>query len=266
MTLREVWINDTDLGRYGFSLVPELQGWRDLASGSRPATAIPGLAGRFLLDGRPDIPSRQVTIQGFLRASSLAVLVENHRQLKSLLTGGRMELRLADDPDRLLYVELPDGKFPGAPPRLTSTQAPCVLKFEAMDPYWYDKQPTVLTPASTAASTRLRCPLGTAPIAPILIIMGGVTNPVITLRNQAGDVVSTLTWTGTLASTDFLEIDCAARTAKKTASGTLTDAVSGLSGDFPILTPEGNSYLESSWPTLEVTGGVLQVQYWRGWL
>ena len=148
-------------------------------------------------------------------------------------------------------------------PRLVNTAAKGTLRFEALDPYWYDRDPTVV---SAPAAVRVRCPLGTAPVAPVLQIAGAATNPVLTLRNQAGDSVLTLTWTGSLLSTDYLEIDCAARTAVKYTSGTPSDAASGLSGSFPILTVEDGGYELASWPTLESSAGGLVVNYKRGWL
>lgn len=263
MATTDILINDTPLTRYGFTVMEGLDGWRDAAVGSRPSDDAPGLAGRVLLDSRAQIPARQVTVPGFIRASSLSALLVNHHLIKALCAGARVELRFADDLTKVLACELVEARFPGVGPRLINNQARCRLRFEALDPYWYDRQPLLI---AAPAATRARCPLGTAPTAPVLQVLGSATNPVITLRNQAGDSIGTLTWTGTLAATDSLEIDCAARTARKIASGTPSDAVAGLSGSFLILAPDDAGYALSSWATLEVSAGTLVASYCRGWI
>lgn len=262
MSLPAIYLNDRDLTGVGF-FVSSIQGLRDGASMRYAVAAAPGMAGNLLLSPQPQMGSRIITVNGYVRAASAAGLVAIYDELQERLQAGDIEVRTIDQPDRVLVCRYRDRTLTPLPPQFVSRIHQCAFTLEAPDPLWYDRDPIQV---SAAATLKVRCPIGTAPVWPVLQIMGAASNPVITLRNAAGDVVTTMTLTVTLNSTDYLVIDCGAGTITKYASGVATDGLPLLTaGDFPVLSPEDADFVTAAYPTLEVSAGTLLGAYHRGY-
>lgn len=159
------------------------------------------------------------------------------RRLKGLLL-----LRTDDQPDREIYCTCGDVKvelYSGAYALGTVSVEVTLL---AVDPTRYEREARIYA----LSATRTAVPVGTVPSAPIIYVYGAspsVVNPVIILRNAAGDEVSRLTLAGTLATNDALIIDCARQSIARYVAGVLqTGSSSGntwlVSGVFPVLDPE----------------------------
>jgi len=88
-----------------------------------------------------------------------------------------------------------------------------------------------------------------------------VTNPVLTYRNSGGDVVQAMTFTGTLAAGESLDVNCLLMQINRTsAAGGRTSARSWLTAGtyFSVRSSDGHQP-NAVYPTLEVsaTGGTL---------
>jgi hypothetical protein len=258
--LTGVYLNEYDLTRLGFHLEAG-EGARSLPGQQWVAAGAPGRAGRILLDGRPGIQPRLLTLRGTVVADTQAALEANVDALKTRFLANVLELRLPAQPARVLVARTLGFTESPRAPQFSGLSIVLTITLEALDPHWVDRDPVVLYGAT---AERVRCLLGNQPVAPVLRILGAAVNPVLTYRNAAGDAKATLTITLTLAAGDYLEIDCDAKTITKSVSGTPSNGLSTLTaGDFLTLTPEDGDPIGSAWPTLEVSAGTLQVTYLR---
>jgi hypothetical protein len=136
--------------------------------------------------------------------------------------------------------------------------------------FWQATEPTIR--AIPAAATRYDLPLGSAPSAFVLRIMGAATNPVVTYRTAGGTVVWTLTFTVTLVATnDYLELDGTTGRIWKYASGVKTDGIALLTGgqqDWGVrgLDPQDGDSTTSAWPTIELSAGTGELSWRKAWL
>lgn len=135
------------------------------------------------------------------------------------------------------------------------------LALLAPDAVWRDAAGHIVVSVA-ATATRYNLPLGTAPVAPKLTILGAATTPTVTIRDAGGAAQVTLVF-GTLTSSETLEVDCEAGTIVKYSSGAATNGMSLLtSGTFPFrLDPAWGDYASSRWPTIETSAGQAEVLY-----
>ncbi len=113
---------------------------------------------------------------------------------------GLLEIELLDAPGKVRYgyFEMGDGSAFGVP--LLSPQLQCIGTITCYNPYWYDRTPTSF---GAAAATRVLVPAGTAPTRMRLYICGAYTNPTLTLRDRAGNILAQLTFTVTAADNTY---------------------------------------------------------------
>ena len=155
------------------------------------------------------------------------------------LSGLRV-LRTEDAPDREYWVTLTNVR-PDFYHRSIARYF-LELTFVAVDPTRYEREPVTVALSTARATVRV----GNQPSAPRIWLYGAATsvvNPVVTVRNASGDVVSTLTLAGTLTTNDALVIDCAAHWIDRYQAGVLATGTSAgnswlVSGDFPLLSEE----------------------------
>jgi hypothetical protein len=259
--LSVVYVNDYDLRRLGAEL-ELVDGLRAAPSQRWVSTPVTGRMGELLLSGRPNVNARRVALRGRVVADTQAALETAIDALKSRLLQGAIEVRPASNLTRVLLCRLVAFAEQPFAPQMATPVTGITAELEALSPAWYDRDPVVV---SAATAIRVACPVGNLPVAPVVRIMGG-TNPVLTLRTAAGDSVGSMTFTVTLAATDYLEVDMDAKTVTKYASGVATNGLSLLTaGDFLTLSPEDGDELTSASPTLEVSAGALMVACARRW-
>lgn len=260
-----IYLNDYNPRRLGY-VVERVEGWADVAALQPTAQDVPGRAGELALTGALGTMSpRTVTVYGTLLAASAAALVAARRDLIERASRGLIELRTVDAPD-VMHQGILTGLVTAAYDRqfraVGRKGERVTLTFTCLDPRAYSTAPTVVA----LATTRAPCPLGSAPVAPLVRIFGAATNPVLTYRGISGVVRQSLGFTLTLAAADFLEIDCEAKTVTKSVSGVVSNAIDTLSsGDFPTLDPGDGDYGASAWPTLELSAGAGEVAYRKAW-
>jgi len=263
-----VLVNGVNLGtRFGF-YADRVTGWLGTAT---VATSSVTLRGR---DGGMAVPAvggegRRIEVAGTLRAETVTARRDAERGVADLVRSGRVRLVVDDGLAGAMQIEgrLQAATFVPFGPSLSPLASRGTLAFVCEDePYWRDVEPT--TRAVAAVSTRYTVPLGTAPSSPIIRIMGSATNPVLTYRDAGGASVRSITFTATLTSSEYLDIDMRRGRVQRVTSGAAANGLSLITGgDFPWgLDPQDGDYGTSAWPTVEVSAGTAEILWWRQWL
>lgn len=268
--MSEVWINDADLADYGFALGQNPK-QVDSPRFSDATGALIGALGPIWLGEPAQAAPRQILIGGHVIGSSASVYRGYVEALKSLATMSAVRLRFSDHSDQ----EYRDARLTAfdVTPRnalLSTLAADIALTFEVADPLRYDVNAQCI-PLTT---NRALCPMGTAPVFPVLVVHGAgasLTNIVVTVRNASGDVVQTMTFTQTIGANDYRIIDAVRNQVSKSVSGTASDALSEwTAGDFPMLRAADGNYEQSAWPTVELSSSTGTaaglITYCRAWL
>jgi hypothetical protein len=252
-----LWIDGLDArATYGLQLGAS-DGARDLPTRRLDTITIPDVPGATKL-GAPAIEPRSLTLTGVLQGST-AVDVRTKRDLLfAVLRRGRVTLRLADAPTRELPIEILTTKMASTGAQQLARTLPISIDAVALDPFWRDVTPTVVAISTTPGA----CPLGTAPVAPVIVCTAPGPVLSLTLRTALGDAVTVLQLAG-LEPAVPLTIDCAARTIRQ---GAVSMIAALVSGDFPVLDAiTQGDYAASAWPTLAVSQGTASVTYTRRW-
>lgn len=267
--MSEVWINDIDLGDYGFVLGadPDHASSPDFSDATAPLL---GSVGPIWLGEPVQATARRLLVGGYVKQTSSATYLAAVDVLKGIATSGAVRVRFADRTTQ----EFRDGRLVSFKDSrraaiLANLAGDVAMTFEFADPIRYD-----VYPQGIALSTgRASLPIGTLPAFPVITIHGNgasLTNPTMSLRQANGDVHQSMGFTGTLGANDFLIVNCITTRITKSVSGTQSDATSWwTSGDFLSLRPADGSYELSEYPTLELGGTGTPVGlcvYSRGWL
>ncbi len=261
-------VNGLDLEDLGFS-TERVEGLDDSPELSWATERIPGLAGTLVVGPRqPVIGERTVTVVGHLLADTPAAVETALRNVVTAAGQGLVELASTRSPARCALGYLAGVVEAPYPAQYSQPAARLTLRFQCPDPWRYDV--AGLTVALAAASTAYPLPLGSAPVKPVVVIAGAVTNPTLVYREASGTARCTMGFTITLGANDFLTIDADAGTITKSVAGTVTDAYSTWttkSDGLLVLDPGDGDGLASAWPTLEVTGSGAtgEVRYRRAW-
>ena len=230
--------------------------------------ALSGSAGA-LLTATGDGLIRSIDVTAILRPSPATAVARRTAEdlLKDVLSSGLHRFLWDDGVNSARVI---DGAIDGpvsiraANHPIAPEGADVAFRILCRDAYWKAAEPTLR--ALAVAATRYTLPLGTAPSSPIIRIMAA-TNPVLTYRSAGGTSLRTMTFTVTLASTDYLDINMQTRKIVKYASGTASNGASLLtSGDFPwAFDPADGDVATSAWPTLEVSTGTAEALYWKSY-
>lgn len=196
-----------------------------------------------------------VTIGGRIETASTTLALAALDALRNTLVGGEVAIRTAYATDRhcLGVCTL----FEGSPhqPDVLNGNVTVRMTFVIRDGVAVRIAPD----GYALSTTRVACPIGTAESRPVILVHGGgvaMTNPTVTLRNAAGDVVQTMAFTVSLGTTAALRIDCARMTASVITAGTITDALAlgyWTSGDFPVLRPSDGWVESAAYPSVELS-------------
>ncbi len=257
-----LFVNDFDTSSLGL-IVSDVDGWLHAPSTRDKTTLLPTRVGAVLLAPEPETAPRNLVINGVIRRTSVASTRAALLDLQERLYRGTVELRFADDPEKVYYARCTDVDWLGQPPQFLNPYGRLTIRATCHDPLIYDRTGMVI--GFTAA--RVPIPLGTAVSAPTLRVLGAATNPVLIYRNQGGLVRQTMAFTVTLLATDYLEVDGELFTVKKFTSGVESNAISTLtSGDFIALDPQDGDPATDGYPTLEVSPGSGECLYRKAWL
>lgn len=207
---------------------------RSLAPAKYPLTPLykrAGAVGGVL----PEVGPRVLTLRGKLvtSANTVTARVQAEDMVKDwLANAGLLTIELRDDiaPAREIdgYVEQLTIQPFGHP--LLAVAATVDCRIVCPEAYWRAPQGTLVhTPGAWL-------PLGTAPSTPLLRIHGPSTNPSFSVYDLANTVRASVSFTVTLTSSEYLDVDCATGVITKVSSGTRTNGISLLtSGTFPFV-------------------------------
>lgn len=269
----EIWVNDIDLGDYGFYASEGTKGHADSPEIQNLSVATQGWPGQIWAGEAVLGAQRILTIGGHISAATNAALLSALDNIKAIVQDGAVRIRTSDRPTQE-YRDARCKTFADArrAALFTGVATDLTLGFELATPQRFD-----INPLGYALSTaRTSCPLGTAPSRPVIILSTGgsataVVNPVITVRDQNGNPLQTMGFTGSIAQNDFWRIDSLRALITKSIAGTASDGSSlWTSGDFPVLRPSDAWYELAAWPTVELSSSsgtpVGMIDYSRQWL
>jgi hypothetical protein len=253
-----LYIDDYDTSLLGL-IVESVTGLSDTPALTPRTRERYGWAGLMEVAAFPQLAPRTITVTGTVLAATAAALETALDNLKAKFVPATVRARFVNNATREWVTRLTEFTVTPLPgPQFLQAARSVSLKLLALDPYGYDLSNTVIGSITNADSA---CAVGTAPSRPVLRCTGAATNPLWTYKNQGGTTIQTLQLTITVAGGDWVEVDCAAKTIRKSVSSVITDALTTLSGgDFIALDPKDGT------PTLRVSVGTGQATYKKAWL
>ncbi|MDP3059043.1 MAG: phage tail family protein [bacterium] len=198
----------------------------------------------------PDLGERTLQLECWLEAASMAQLQERLERIRAWLNPlrGAQQLVFDNTPDKYYKATFAGG---GLDAEVTARQGAFSITLVATDPFAYAVSPDVVT---LTASPHQHTQRGTAPADPLLRVQGiltGTGGQQISLAIGA----QVVTYRGALASGNWLEIDCAAKTAERVVGQSRTRVLHLLERPvFPQLAPGANTI------TISASGGAVWSQ------
>lgn len=260
-------VNGFDLWTtFGFYLI-EPQGVFDAVDRTWNQIPVHGRAG--VVFGAPAREGgRKLQFRGGIKttAGTTAARVAAEDQLKDLLRAGLLRIVRNDGVTTARMIEGYAGRINITPIGNTLTSSDSRVQFyvDCQDAYWQNQQPTVRNLISTG--TRYTLPVGTAPSSPIIRVMGSANTPVLTYRDAGGVAVFTTTIGINLGASDYVDLDMRVGKVTKYVSGTPSDAIGTITGDFPwAIDPQDGNYTLANSPTLETSLGTAAAYWWNRW-
>jgi hypothetical protein len=261
--LPSYYLNGVSLATLGFRPLPGEVGRRSGLTLTREYLDVPGAVGQLASGYAPRATARTLVVDGEVRSTDRAAVLEAIRQILAHAGRGLVDLRCVDALDRVISVERVDVASAGVfAPSLLSAQRDghLRLQFTAAEPAWRDLAPQLLAIGQVAVA----CPLGYSVGSPWALDIfgsaaGTVTNPQVIYEDAAGNTVASFTLTGTLAwSTDAtaryrITTDGLAPRIRKMVAGAWTDADSHLTaGTLFQLSPHDGWPASAIYPTVRL--------------
>lgn len=212
---------------------------------------MPGRHGAFRMI--PDLGERTLQPECWLESSTMTQLHERLDRVRAWLNPlrGAQQLIFDDVPDRYYMAAYAGG---GLDAEVTARQGMFTVDFICPDPFAYALTPDTATITASPYQHNQR---GMAPADPLLKLQGVSTG---TGGQQISIVIGaqTVTYRGALAAGNWLEIDCAAKTAVRVVGQARTRVLHLLEKPvFPQLAPGVNTITVTvaggaSWSKLEI--------------
>ena len=258
--MTSAWLNDIPVEDLG--LIPaRMDGWWSAGVASRPGTPVAGRLGVLLTDRGSTLEPRRLQFVSTLDATSLADRMAKLETLAALFRGV-VEVRLADDPDRVAYGHATARTTEFFAPQLTEPEVRVVLDLSLPSPVKWDRRGQIVIATGTAGAL---VPTGTVPHRGRLWVSDVLGNRTVEVVRADGTVVGMLRLTGVLATGEYLDIQMDRDTPsieKVSSSGAVrTDVFSWLNTADSFL-----SFDPDDAPRIRHTGGGSVVcLYRRGW-
>jgi hypothetical protein len=262
--LPSYYLNGVSLATLGFRPIPTEAGRRSGLTLTRDYLDVPGALGQLPAGFGPRATARTIVVDGEVRSTDRAAVLEAIRQILAHAGRGPVDLRCVDAMDRVITVERVDVAAAGvfAPSLLSAQRDGHVrLQFTAAEPAWRDLTPQLLAIGQVATA----CPLGYGiPSTWTLDIFGSaagdVVNPQVIYEDAAGTTVASFTLTGTLVSwaTDAttryrITTEGLAPRIRKMVAGAWTDADNHLTaGTLFQLSPHDGWPAGAQYPTVRL--------------
>lgn len=221
--------------------------WLHTASRSLPTVGFVGRGGADFVEQGTALLPRVIPLSLNVRPATLAQRRTWYDALWAALEG-EIEIRVADDPTRVLYGMLQEGTGGVAPPAFIEPGADPVLSIVCANPAWTDRYAQLLVAAN--ANQPKTVPCGTAPHGGRIWVRDGASSRTVSVLNFRGETVCSMTLTGSLSANHYLEIDCdngvvwdVTGITKVDVTGTWTQAGTD---DFPVFDPRDKPMIQHS--------------------
>ena len=251
MAARTLIVDGYDLGEIGYVADNAFRDTFGSPQRKYETQAVHSRIGEQLASQKPSYSVRQMIVNGAILADDLATLNTNIDALKYRLYAPSVGVRLSHDETREYVARCDQVTIDRIEPALIQRGAKVAVRFTILDPRMRAIADTV-----QAFTTGTAIALGTAESKGVIRLTGG-TNPTVVLKDYAATEIGRMefTWAGTWLDVDLDEQTIIDNAAANQAS-TLTV------GNFFALDPRDGDYLQSQWPTLDVTGGgTAQITY-----
>lgn len=258
MATGTLFLNDRDVESDFSLIVTDIAGFPGMLNGAPRDITLsdgPEMSGGMLdprlIRRRPGV----ATVSGIINAASISAAMTALDNLRATLANGEVSVRSCYGTDR--YCLAICDKIDGQPEYKQSIDGRVVvsLSFTVKDGVAIRN----VADGYTLTTTRVTCPIGTADSKPIITIHGGgvaMTNPTITVRNAAGDIVQTMAFTVSIGTTAALRVDCSRAQVSLVTAGVITDGLAAgywTSGDFPLLRVYDGFPESSAYPSVELS-------------
>lgn len=161
-------------------VVASTTGLRSSPTFSSSTRVVSGVPGVVRLSATRQLSTRQITLTGTVLAPNAAALGARLDALRALCAAGEQALRVPFLPDREFLVELLGiDELPVAVGQDLQAGVQLVLRFEALDPR---ARALSVTEVALSGGGPVALPMGTAVVAPALLIPGPFTSVTVTLR------------------------------------------------------------------------------------
>ena len=251
-------INGTDPRTLGL-VTAEVRDAMGDPSRAFPASSVLGRAGATRLTTRPDVGVRRLVAPGTIRGTSAADARAKYDSLANLFATETVTVIMADALDRELVCLCETFRVLPQAAQIIARDLPVEIVLVAFDPYWRQTTDTSVALSAVAAA----CPLGTAPVRPVLTLSGAATNPLYTLNHHNGTTIATLGLTLTTVAGDSLVVDCDRMQITLNGADRLDVLTSGDFLELDVRTQ--GAYGASQWPTLTLSSGAATAAYRRRW-
>jgi hypothetical protein len=260
-----VTVDGVDLSTLGFT-VASMPGWSSAPQVARRVVYPTGVSAG-MVSPVAEYGPRVLTLSGFIDGATATARRATLRGIYSHLSRGLQKITFGDSPSQYIggFLQgVPVSPYGPALEFLPNAATLVTFEFLCPDGAFYDTSATVVGLSNTPAAILT----GTHPTGAggVFQVNGSATNPILRLRNSAGDVVGEMVFTVTLSSGHWLRIypDLEAvvhfnGTVEQNGAGFLTG------GAFFRVSPEFGVFRSSQWPTVQVTSGTGTYTFERKW-
>jgi hypothetical protein len=250
MSQTTVYVDGYDLFGIGF-VADTVRGHRSMTSRRKPTAQVPGRIGPILISNTALYEPRRLEFSGVVEAVSFTEMQTRLDELKYRLSGTHT-VAVADDTTRV-FVSVRFEEIPAVPmrPDLFQKWTQVSLVGISDDPRAYSTG----TFAVAFGSTDTDIPMGTAPMGGTVRISGAAVNPALICKSSTGLEIGRVTLATTIGSTGFIDVHLENWTFIDETGANASEFLNSTATTLFLLDPQDGSYLNSSWPTLQVTAG-----------
>jgi hypothetical protein len=169
---------------------------------------------------------------------------------------GLLEIEVADKPGRVRYGLYEPGDAGTFGITLVSPQLEAAGQIICHDPVWYTRVPVII---GAAANTKITVPVGTETGRLKFMLVGAVTEPVVTVEDRTGTTIATMRFDRddfALLSTEVLVVDWEqALPVTKVTAGVATGAFDALNLDDTMIAidPDDGATIRATCPIIVTT-------------
>jgi hypothetical protein len=244
MTARTLIVDTYDLNEIGYVANDDFRDAFSAPTRDWQTDKAHSRIGESIVAPSAEYSKRTLIVNGAIVRDTRTELDASIDELKYRLYKPEVGVRFSNDETREYVARCDQISIDPYSPALVQRAAQVSIRFVVLDPRMRAVSDTV-----QAFSTATAIALGTSPSRGVIRLTGG-TNPIVIYRNYAATEIARMefTWSGT-----YIDVDLDNLTIIDNASA--NQAATLTAGNFFALDPQDGDYVQSQWPTLEVSGG-----------